>query len=240
MSNSTQIFNVPEAEGTDRVALETTAATAQIEAPTSSIAREVEANAGHTKEAASEAALTAQIKGESLTGTPPSAVDQFQQQAQKTTKAAVAEGQRDVETAKVTGATYLDQAKSLASNAVNTAQAYLPSSVGGILSSETSASQSPPTGIVSSLQSGANSAIGTTKEYLASAQEMAKPHVENAKGIAQGYLGTAGTQPIKNPPASSTGIPATSAPLESGPHTVNTPYSSTNTTNAKVGENSSH
>lgn len=93
--------------------------------------------------------------------------------------------------------------------------------------------------IVSSLQSGANAAIGTTKEYLATAQEIAKPHVENAKGVAQGYLGTAGTQPVTNTPASSTGIPATSAPLESGPHTVGSPYhSTTTTTGTKVGENS--
>jgi hypothetical protein len=43
------------------VGLETTAANAQVEAPTSSIAREVEANANHAKDVVRDAASTAQV-----------------------------------------------------------------------------------------------------------------------------------------------------------------------------------
>jgi hypothetical protein len=63
-----------------------------------------------------------------LTGTTPSAVDQFQRQAKQTTNAAVVEGQHDVEAAKATGASYIDQAKSLASSAISTAQVLMGSS----------------------------------------------------------------------------------------------------------------
>ena len=63
----------------------------------------------------------------------------------------------------------------------------------------------------------------------------AQPHIDKATGYAQGALA-----PSKDTaPASSTGIPATSAPLESGPHTVGTTYPSTTTTTGagvKVGE----
>lgn len=124
------------------VALETTAAEALIEAPTSSIAREVEVNADHVQDAAHDAANAAKVicgalivnkayhltllprqsKGPALTGAAPSAVDQFERQAKQTTDAAVAEGQHDVEAAKATGAGYVEQAKTLASNAISTAQ----------------------------------------------------------------------------------------------------------------------
>jgi len=294
MSNSATIFNVPEPQGLDRVELETTAADAQINAPTAPIAREVEANAEHAKDAAHNAAATARSKGAPLT---PTALDQFQQQASKTLDAAVAQGQHDVDAAKSTiGSEYVDQAKALATSAVKTAQSYLPQtaeSVGGQTKSTNGTSgsgvvsslQSGATaavettreylngaqettkpyieatkesvigrqtkstngtsgpGVVSSLQSGATAAVETTKEYLNAAQETMKPHIEttkeyltaaqrtvqphvdSAKGAAQGYLGTAGVP--GNSPVPSKDIPATSAPLESGPHSVNTPYPST-------------
>lgn len=57
-------------------------------------------------------------------------MDQLQQQAKQTTNAAVAEGQYDVEAAKATGAGYLDQAKSLASSAITTAQVIRTASLG--------------------------------------------------------------------------------------------------------------
>ena len=71
-------------------------------------------------------------------------------------------------------------------------------------------------GLVSSIQSGAVTMVETTKEYLAAAQKIVEPHVEHAKGVAQGYLGTAGTQGDQTgsatPAASSNGRPAKSAP----------------------------
>ncbi|KAG6869678.1 hypothetical protein C0992_002402, partial [Termitomyces sp. T32_za158] len=50
------IFNVPEAHGKRAVELETTAAEAQLEAPTSKIAREIEENAEHVHDVAKDAA----------------------------------------------------------------------------------------------------------------------------------------------------------------------------------------
>jgi hypothetical protein len=81
--------------------------------------------------------------------------------------------------------------------------------------------------------------IEATKEYLTAAQETVQPHIESAKGVAQGYLGTAGTQGVEvqgKSPVPSKDIPATSAPLESGPHSVDTPYPST-TAATNIGQN---
>ncbi|KAG5634180.1 hypothetical protein DXG03_006069, partial [Asterophora parasitica] len=125
---------------------------------------------------------------------------------------------------------------------------YLPASVGG---KEPTVSDSIRD-IGSTVGNGATTAVDTSKQYLASAHETAKPHIaaaheavkphiEHLKGNAQGVFGTAGTQgaPIQ-PPASSTGIPATSAPLESGPHTTDTPYpSKTETKGTQIGQNAS-
>jgi hypothetical protein len=86
--------------------------------------------------------------------------------------------------------------------------------------------------VVASLQSEAASALETTKEYLAAAQETAQPHIENVKGVAQGFLGTTGTQGMNmhgNPPVPRKDIPATSAPLESGARSFNTPSSTVGT-----------
>jgi len=62
--------------------------------------------------------------------------------------------------------------------------------------------------------------------------ETAQPHIEKAVGVVQGYMGTAGTQGAQlaehgktATPASSASVPAaTTAPLESGKHTVDSPY----------------
>lgn len=212
--------------------LETTAAKAQAEAPTSSIARrEVKANADNAKDVAHDAASTAQSKGTSLTGDTPSALDQLQQQASKTLNSAVDQGKHDVGAAKSTvSGDYVDKARDMASSAISTAQSYLPESVGGHANG---ANGTYGNDVVSSLQSGATSALETTKEYLSVAQEAVKPHIENAKSAAQGYLGTAATEGIDthgNPPVPQKDIPATSAPLESAAHSFRTPYPSTTTT----------
>ena len=69
-----------------------------------------------------------QSKGQSLTGEAPSAIDQLQREATKTTEAAVAEGERDVEAAKSAGAEIVEQAKDLVGNAISTGQVnpYIP------------------------------------------------------------------------------------------------------------------
>jgi hypothetical protein len=74
--------------------------------------------------------LYAQSKGAALTGNPPSALDQFQEQATKTLNAAVTQGQHDVgavtSTTGTAAAEYVDQAKALASSAISTAQVQKP------------------------------------------------------------------------------------------------------------------
>ncbi|KAF8898996.1 hypothetical protein BD779DRAFT_1486553 [Infundibulicybe gibba] len=190
----------------------------QVEFETTAADAQIEAHAQHVKDAAHNAASTARC-------------------------------QHDVEAAKNTGVGYVEQAKALATSAISTAQNYLPTAVGGNPSpntttngSVTSNLSSTASTVASTVQAGATAAYGTTKEYLSTAQQIAQPHIENAKGVAQGYLGTAGTQGMNGTgttPASSTGIPATSAPLESGPHSVNTPYppTTTTTTGTKIAQN---
>ena len=66
-----------------------------------------------------------QSRGRSLTREAPSAVDQLRHEVTKTTEAAVAEGERDVEAAKSAGAELVDQAKGLVGNAISTGQVNL-------------------------------------------------------------------------------------------------------------------
>ncbi|KAK0481672.1 hypothetical protein IW261DRAFT_1471915 [Armillaria novae-zelandiae] len=122
MSSSNGIFNVQEPQGADLARAQTTAAKAQVTAPTSDIARQVEVVVDAAQGAAQNAAATAQAKGPALTGESPSPLDTLQRQAQETTNAAVAEGKQDVEAAKSSGSGYLDQAKEIASNAVSAVQ----------------------------------------------------------------------------------------------------------------------
>lgn len=69
-----------------------------------------------------------------------------------------------------------------------------------------------------------NAASGT----LESAKYVAQNVASTVTAAAQNILGTAGTQgtQVKDMPASSTGIPSTSAPLETGSKKVDTPYPS--------------
>ncbi|KAJ7705985.1 hypothetical protein B0H17DRAFT_605404 [Mycena rosella] len=164
----------------------TTAAQAQAEAPTASIAREVEANAEEAKTVAEDAAFNAQAKGSALTG--QSATDRLTTEASVKTGAAVEQGQHDVGAAKATAAGYVssavEQTKNLANSAVATAQSYLPPPSG--------ANGTHTTGdVVTGLQAGASAALQTTKEYLAAAQETAKPYLSSAQETAKPYLASA-------------------------------------------------
>jgi hypothetical protein len=60
--------------------------------------------------------------GKEFTGEPPSATEKLQTQAKDITNTAVSEGKQDVNAATATGAGYIDQAKAVAVNAVQTAQ----------------------------------------------------------------------------------------------------------------------
>lgn len=64
---------------------------------------------------------------------------------------------------------------------------------------------------------------------LASAKATAQNTMEAITSTTQNLLGTAGLQgaQVKDMPASSTGIPATTAPLESGAKKVDAPYPKT-------------
>ncbi|KIL71688.1 hypothetical protein M378DRAFT_238202 [Amanita muscaria Koide BX008] len=242
---------------TAHVVLETTAGEARAEAPTAKVAEQIEKNVDRTHTAAGHAAKVAKVKGPELTGESIPAVERLQAGASNVTTDAVVEGERDVENAKAAGASYLEQAKALASSAIATAQSYLPESLGGqTTSSDISPHTKPefnktaPDSISSTLQSGVNSAIettkqyavaaqetiqsqvesakgaaGTAKQYVGTAQETVKAQVERAKGTAQGLMGTTGTQGAQLTDVDSAGVPAISAPLESGRHVVgNTTY----------------
>ncbi|KAJ7631129.1 hypothetical protein FB45DRAFT_917595 [Roridomyces roridus] len=199
------IFNVQEPEHLSE--FQTTAAQAQAEAQTSTIAREVEENAEHVKDVAHDAANAALKHGQSLTG--QTAGDRLQNDASLKTSAAIEEGRANVEEAKATGATYLDQAKSLAANAaataqtaattaattaVETAQAYLPPPSGA--DGKHTASD-----VVTGLQNAGTAAYATTKEYLAAAQTTAQPHIEKARDVAASYL-PAGAHTTQTAPVS--------------------------------------
>jgi len=185
---SGQIFNVEEASHPSE--FQTTAAQAQAEAKTSTIAREVEANADQAKDVATNAAFVAQSKGPELTG--QSATDRLQTEASVRTGAAVDQGQQDVAAAKAAGAGYVDQAKNLASNALASAQSYIPPGSGPDGAHTTG-------DVVSGLQTGATAAYETGKQilttaaqtaqpYIASAAEAAQPHLVRAKDAAVSYL----------------------------------------------------
>lgn len=70
------------------------------------------------------------------------------------------------------------------------------------------------------------SAAGVVQSGLSSASQAAQPHIETAVASAQNALGMTS---VPKEPSNKDQIPATSAPLESGPHTITTPYPSTTT-----------
>ena len=73
--------------------------------------------------------------------------------------------------AKASGQGYLEQAKNLAGSALAGAQAYLPNT-------NTNSTNANGSSTLSQIQAGAATALATGKEYLASAQAAAQPHVE--------------------------------------------------------------
>jgi hypothetical protein len=74
---------------------------------------------------------TQQTRGSGVTGNARNAVSQLRANVEKTTDAAVAEGQKNVQAAADAGARYIEEAKSLASNAISTATVCLSISLRG-------------------------------------------------------------------------------------------------------------
>ncbi|GLB35912.1 hypothetical protein LshimejAT787_0302000 [Lyophyllum shimeji] len=105
----------------------------------------------------------------------------------------------------------------------------------GVQTSPASSTGIPATNV--SVGNPAATAVDTTKQYVASAREAARPRVEAAKERAEAAkeavkdtLGRVGTQDAQTSSARSRDIPTTSAPLENGPRSLGTPYPTTTTT----------
>ncbi|KAI0001667.1 hypothetical protein BJV77DRAFT_969109 [Russula vinacea] len=109
----------------------TTAARAEAQQATPEAAQQVHETAEHTNGVAEHAASTAHTWGPGVTGNARDAVTQFRAKVEKTTDAAVAEGQKNVQAAADAGARYIEEAKSLANSAISTAASYLPASLKG-------------------------------------------------------------------------------------------------------------
>ncbi|KAI0082090.1 hypothetical protein K474DRAFT_1703109 [Panus rudis PR-1116 ss-1] len=216
---------------------ETSAAWAEAEASNTKLANQVEQNAETLHAAAQQAAITAQHKA------PGQAVDQLEEGLSEKTNQAAAEGQANVQG-------YVQQAKNLAGSAAATASSYIPSTNGSTLNTNTEG------GVLNTLASTAGAAVNTAKGYVAAATNAAAPvassalgaglsAVETAKTTAAPYVQGA-TTAVKNTLVGSNGtatsqqpesVAPKTAPLESGPHTVDTPYPQTTTGQAtKVGE----
>ena len=216
------IFNVDEPTGAQQAAHQTTAAEARIEAETPQVAREVDANAEQTRGAAEQAAQAAQGMGTEFTGgSGRGPLDSLAGGMSQKTNAATEQGKRDVEHAKASGATYIDQAKSMAGDMYNSAQNFVQG--GQSKGTDTDAPLSANTSSAfATLQATGAAAIGTTQQYLASAQAVVQPHVANAqaaaqpyidraKETAQGYLGMSGAGGVEGRPE---GRPTTNEPVE--------------------------
>lgn len=194
-------------EGSEHAQSETTAAGAEAEAPNPAIAHEVKGNVIQAREAAEKAAQAAQGMGPEITGHPVSGVDVLQHEVEHKTDTAVAHGQKDMETTKNVGSQYVEEAKTMASNVINSAQNVLhgtseekPHPIGsstGISAPGPSSLSETAGGVLTSLQERASSAVGATQQYLASAQATVQPHIDRAREAAHTYLGV-GTESTRS------------------------------------------
>ncbi|KAF9225437.1 hypothetical protein BS17DRAFT_778583 [Gyrodon lividus] len=193
------IFNTEEAQGADHVQQDTTAVNARAEAPTSQVAQQVAKNAEKAKDAAEKAAQAAKDMGPEMTGQPLSDLDILKRESAEKMNAAVVEGQHDIQTAKEAGACYFYQAKSVASNVLTSAQdflrgstrgqSHLEGSSTGIAAPESIKTEGKkPDDVPAPPQPTAQSVIGTTGQYIASAQAIVQPHVESAREALEPHI----------------------------------------------------
>jgi len=115
-------------------------------------------------------------------------------------------------------------------------QGYLPTAMGGKTDNVPAASMRSKTDIQKTGTGVVESVRTTTTNAYTAAKEAVQSHIEKIQGATQECLGATGTEDTqvtstaaKPMPASSTGIPAASAPLESSPRTISTPYHSDTT-----------
>ncbi|KAI0735004.1 hypothetical protein C8Q76DRAFT_791588 [Earliella scabrosa] len=201
----------------------TSAALAETEASTTTLSSQVQQNANKLHNAAVDAAHSAELKEPQAAG----AVDRLEHDLSDKTNAAASEGAADVASAKASATGYVEQAKNLAGSAIATAQSYLPGT-GATTTTQTNGTANG--GVV-------QSAIATGQQYLASAQAAAKPYIESATAAAQprhekAMAAVSGSSTTGQPE-----VPATTAPLQSGPNVVGNPYpATTNSQTTKVGE----
>ncbi|KAL7285444.1 hypothetical protein ACG7TL_000541 [Trametes sanguinea] len=194
----------------------TSAALAETEASNVSLSKEVQKNADQLHDAAGDAATIAQIKEPEAV----SAVNQLEEGLSHKTDAAASQGAADVQSAKATATSYVETAKNLASSAIATAQSTVETGKQYLASAQEAAKPY------------VESAAATAKPYVESAAAAAQPHIEKAKNVVTGVASsaTASTGRPSEPPA-------TTAPLESGPHVVGNPYpATTNGQSTKVAE----
>lgn len=152
-------------------------------------------------------------KGSQVASQTSSATETFKEQIKATTDNAVAEGERDVDSAKASAASYIQQAKDMASSTIAVAQSYLPTNLGG--QPPQTSPQAGEDGTGTSFRQAEETVSETGKDCLESAQRNARPYIDKVEGMVQGSAGTAGIQG---------GTPAITAPLESGTHGVDTMY----------------
>lgn len=174
-------------------------------------------------------------KGSQEASQTSSATETFKEQIKATTDNAVAEGERDVDSAKASAASYVQQAKDMASSTIAVAQvricnkfpltlsltkaglqnvqSYLPTNLGG--QPPQTSPQAGEDGTGTSFRQAEETVSETGKDCLESAQRNARPYIDKVEGMVQGSAGTAGIQG---------GTPAITAPLESGTHGVDTMY----------------
>lgn len=208
---------------------DTTVGEARADAPNTRVAHQVEENANLEHQAAEQAASVAKTKGRRLTGEMSTSVDKVRNVTGEPVKEpldkAVEEGKRDVADIQAVGAEKLGQMKEMAVKATASAQEYFTSGTaqGNPAQGQESASSG---GILPSFQGAASTVAGTASSTLSAAKSAAQSTVETAASAAQSVFGTAGTQgaQVKDMPASSIGIPATTAPLESGAKKLDTMY----------------
>ncbi|RXW19168.1 hypothetical protein EST38_g6695 [Candolleomyces aberdarensis] len=197
----------------------TTAALEQGNAATPQVAGAINTNASLERSAAKEAANVAKGVGEKLTGNPEgdANTERVKQALTPHTDVHIAQNHsssQGTQTSNLTGKVS-ETAAGVQSKAKETVDA------ASAKASETATTASDGTkGLYGTITDTASAAVQTAKDTATSALE-----------TAQGYLGmgtsTTGQADTGVPPASSTGIPATSAPLESGKH-IGEPYPSSN------------
>jgi len=241
--STNKIFNVEDVTVAEHSILDNTVSEAASTAPNAMVTRQIEQNADKEQQAAQQAASVAKTMGSHYTGEPTTATGEFQDNAARTTNAAVAEGKYDVAAAKAAGAAYVEKAKEFATSALETAQSYLPKSVGGTTPSTTreskTESHAPGTEVLASVEA-------TAEDVYNKVAAAAQPHIEHVKSAAQGYVAGAQGEGVHTSSASGTESPikpagqnkvtaVSSAPLESGPHTVDAPYPATSSS-VKAGD----